>query len=117
LITKREKSQEARMDRVAGMAVFTKVVATGSFSAAARELRVSQASVTKQIKELEGRLEQAGSSGCCPTIRRPSRRCTHCIRRVGISRQRYGPLLIFSSFASAASLHGTAPDLYDAQTV
>jgi len=42
------------MDRVAGMAVFTKVVATGSFSAAARELRVSQASVTKQIKELEG---------------------------------------------------------------
>jgi len=36
------------------MAVFTKVVATGSFSAAARELRVSQASVTKQIKELEG---------------------------------------------------------------
>jgi DNA-binding transcriptional LysR family regulator len=38
-------------------------------------------------------------------------------RRVGISRQRYGPLLIFSSFASAASLHGTAPDLYDAQTV
>jgi DNA-binding transcriptional LysR family regulator len=42
------------MDRVAGMGVFTKVVATGSFSEAARELRVSQASVTKQVKELEG---------------------------------------------------------------
>ena len=41
------------MDRMAGMAVFTKVVSTGSFSAAARELELSQASVTKQIKELE----------------------------------------------------------------
>ena len=35
------------------MAVFTKVVSTGSFSASARELEMSQASVTKQIKELE----------------------------------------------------------------
>jgi DNA-binding transcriptional LysR family regulator len=42
------------MDRMASMAVFTKVVGTGSFSAAARELQLSQASVTKQIKELEG---------------------------------------------------------------
>ena len=41
------------MDRMAGMAVFTKVVSSGSFSAAARELEISQASVTKQIKELE----------------------------------------------------------------
>jgi len=41
------------MDRMAGMAVFTKVVSAGSFSAAARELELSQASVTKQIKELE----------------------------------------------------------------
>jgi DNA-binding transcriptional LysR family regulator len=41
------------VDRVANMAIFTKVVATGSFSAAARELRVSQASVTKQMKALE----------------------------------------------------------------
>ena len=41
------------MDRMVGMTVFTKVVGTGSFSAAARELQLSQASVTKQIKELE----------------------------------------------------------------
>ena len=41
------------MDRMAGMAVFTKVVSTGGFSAAAREFEMSQASVTKQIKELE----------------------------------------------------------------
>jgi DNA-binding transcriptional LysR family regulator len=41
------------MDRMASMAVFTKVVGTGSFSAAARELQLSQASVTKQVKELE----------------------------------------------------------------
>jgi DNA-binding transcriptional LysR family regulator len=41
------------MDRVSGMAVFAKVVATGSFSAAARELEISQASVTKQVQELE----------------------------------------------------------------
>jgi DNA-binding transcriptional LysR family regulator len=41
------------MDRMASMAVFTKVVGTGSFSAAAREMKLSQASVTKQIQELE----------------------------------------------------------------
>ena len=41
------------MDRMVGMTVFTKVIGTGSFSAAARELQLSQASVTKQIKELE----------------------------------------------------------------
>src|SRR5215467_5920694 len=42
------------MDRMASMAAFTKVVGAGSFSAAAREMQVSQALVTKQIKELEG---------------------------------------------------------------
>jgi DNA-binding transcriptional LysR family regulator len=41
------------MDRMTGMAAFTKVVGTGSFSAAAREMQVSQALVTKQIQELE----------------------------------------------------------------
>ena len=41
------------MDRMASMAVFTKVVGAGSFSAAAREMQVSQALVTKQIQELE----------------------------------------------------------------
>jgi DNA-binding transcriptional LysR family regulator len=41
------------MDRIASMAAFTKVVGAGSFSGAAREMQVSQASVTKQIQELE----------------------------------------------------------------
>jgi DNA-binding transcriptional LysR family regulator len=41
------------MDRMASMAAFTKVVAAGSFSAAAREMQVSQALVTKQIQDLE----------------------------------------------------------------
>jgi DNA-binding transcriptional LysR family regulator len=38
---------------MASMAAFTKVVGAGSFSAAAREMQVSQALVTKQIQELE----------------------------------------------------------------
>jgi molybdenum-dependent DNA-binding transcriptional regulator ModE len=59
---KREKSREAPMDRMAGMAVFTKVVSTGSFSAAARELEMSQASATKQIKELESWLGASAQS-------------------------------------------------------
>src|SRR5215468_1936691 len=42
------------MDRMASMAAFTKVVGAGSFSSAARQMQVSQALVTKQIKELEG---------------------------------------------------------------
>lgn len=41
------------MDRMASMAAFTKVVGAGGFSAAAREMEVSQALVTKQIQELE----------------------------------------------------------------
>src|SRR6516165_3295212 len=41
------------MDRMASIATFTKVVGTGSFSAAARQMQVSQALVTKQIQELE----------------------------------------------------------------
>src|SRR5215475_11606006 len=42
------------MDRMTSMAAFTKVVGAGSFTAAAREMQVSQALVTKQIQELEG---------------------------------------------------------------
>ena len=41
------------MDRMSSMAAFTKVVGASSFSAAAREMQVSQALVTKQIQELE----------------------------------------------------------------
>jgi DNA-binding transcriptional LysR family regulator len=53
-MTERDGLREARLDRMASMAAFTKVVGAGSFSAAAREMQVSQALVTKQIQELEG---------------------------------------------------------------
>lgn len=41
------------MDRITAMAVFGKVVEAGSFSAAARQLRLSQAAVSKNIQALE----------------------------------------------------------------
>ena len=44
------------MDRLAAMQVFAKVVETGSFSAAARQLRVGQPAVSKTIAQLEERL-------------------------------------------------------------
>src|SRR5580704_12306356 len=44
------------MDRLAAMHVFVKVVETGSFSAAARQLRVGQPAVSKTVAQLEERL-------------------------------------------------------------
>ncbi len=44
------------MDRFAAMQVFVKVVETGSFSAAARQLRVGQPAVSKTVAQLEERL-------------------------------------------------------------
>ncbi len=44
------------LDRVAGMQVFVSVAALGSFSAAARALRISQTMVTKHISAIETRL-------------------------------------------------------------
>jgi DNA-binding transcriptional LysR family regulator len=41
------------MDRITSMAVFGKVVEAGSFSAAARQLRLSQAAVSKHVQALE----------------------------------------------------------------
>jgi len=49
LFTKRDKSQEARMDRIDSMGVFAKIVEKQSFSGAARELRLSQAAVTSMF--------------------------------------------------------------------
>jgi hypothetical protein len=49
------------MDRMASLAAFTKVVGAGSFSAASSEMKLSQASVTEQIQELEGWLARACS--------------------------------------------------------
>ena len=44
------------MDRLANMTAFAKVVETGSFTGAARHLRVSPTMVSKQVRELEDRL-------------------------------------------------------------
>jgi len=44
------------MDRLAAMEVFVRVVETGSFSAAARHLRVGQPAVSKTVAQLEERL-------------------------------------------------------------
>jgi DNA-binding transcriptional LysR family regulator len=49
----RDKSREANVDRIDSMGVFAKVVAKQSFSGAARELRVSQAVVSKHVRALE----------------------------------------------------------------
>ncbi len=44
------------MDTLSGFSVFTKVVETGGFSAAARELNMSKSAVSKHIAKLEDRL-------------------------------------------------------------
>src|SRR5271155_3177286 len=44
------------MDRLAAMQPFVKVIDTGSFSAAARQLRVGQPAVSKMVAQLEERL-------------------------------------------------------------
>jgi DNA-binding transcriptional LysR family regulator len=44
------------MDRLAGMQTFVTVIETGSFSAAARQMRVGQPAVSKTIAQLEDRL-------------------------------------------------------------
>ena len=44
------------MDRLAAMEVFVRVVETGSFSAAARQLRIGQPAVSKTVAQLEERL-------------------------------------------------------------
>src|SRR5271167_2471609 len=44
------------MDRLAAMQTFIKVIETGSFSAAARQLRVGQPAVSKTVAQLEERL-------------------------------------------------------------
>jgi len=41
------------MDRIESMGIFAKVVAKQSFSGAARELRLSQAAVSKHVRALE----------------------------------------------------------------
>src|SRR5579863_5859511 len=49
-------SSEEYMDRLLAMATFVRVVDTGSFSAAARHLRIGQPAVSKTVAQLEERL-------------------------------------------------------------
>ena len=44
------------MDRLAAMAAFVRVVDAGSFSGAAKQLRIGQPAVSKTIAQLEDRL-------------------------------------------------------------
>src|SRR5260370_12354018 len=44
------------MDRLASMETFIRVVETGSFSSAARQLRVGQPAVSKTVAQLENHL-------------------------------------------------------------
>ena len=46
------------MNRLAAMETFVRVVETGSFSAAARDLKLGQPAVSKTIAQLEKRLGQ-----------------------------------------------------------
>jgi DNA-binding transcriptional LysR family regulator len=59
------------MDRFAAMAAFARVIETGSFSAAARQLRVGQPAVSKMVAQLEDhlgvRLLQRSTRGLTPT--------------------------------------------------
>jgi DNA-binding transcriptional LysR family regulator len=53
LIATRDKSREANVDRIESMGVFAKVIEKQSFSGAARELRLSQAVMSKHVRALE----------------------------------------------------------------
>jgi DNA-binding transcriptional LysR family regulator len=53
LFATRDKSREANVDRIESMGVFAKVIEKQSFSGAARELRLSQAVVSKHVRALE----------------------------------------------------------------
>src|SRR6202048_5167449 len=46
----------AEMDRLAAMEAFVRVIEAGSFSGAARQLRLGQSAISKTIAQLEDRL-------------------------------------------------------------
>lgn len=59
------------MDRLAAMETFVKVVETGSFSGAAKQLNVGQPAVSKTVAQLEGvlgvKLLTRSTRGLTPT--------------------------------------------------
>ncbi len=67
------------MDLLAKMATYVRVVESGSFSAAAKQLRISSAAVSRQIAALEGDLEAS-------LITRSTRRMAITPRRWACSR-------------------------------
>jgi len=84
------------MDRITSMEIFAKVVETGSFSAAARHLRLSQAAASKHVQLLE---EWLGARLLNRTTRRISltdfgvgfhQRCTRILEDVDEARQAAG---------------------------
>src|SRR5271170_1848632 len=52
----RERHSRSKMDRFAVMQMFVRVVEGGSFSSAARSLRIGQSTISKQIAALESQL-------------------------------------------------------------
>lgn len=64
------------MDRYQAMATFVRVVETGSFSAAARQLNVGQPAVSKTVAQLEGRLQVS-------LLTRSTHRLTACLKNGG----------------------------------
>jgi DNA-binding transcriptional LysR family regulator len=57
------------MDRVTAVALFIRVVETGSFSKAAAEFGITQPTATKAVAAMEQRLGR----GCCTAARAASR--------------------------------------------
>jgi DNA-binding transcriptional LysR family regulator len=55
------------MDRLASMETFVRVVETGSFSGAARQLRVGQPAVSKSVAQLEQYLGVKLLTRSCPS--------------------------------------------------
>lgn len=76
------------MDLLEKMATFVRVVETGSFSAAAKRLRISPAAVSRQISTLEGELRvpllrrTTRRMSMTPEGRRYYERCLHVLREV-----------------------------------
>src|SRR5260221_1307824 len=88
------------MDRLASMETFIRVVETGSFSDAARQLRVGQPAVSKTVAQLETylgvKLLTRSTRGLTPTeaglgFFEPAQRADEDDDEAGLAPQRAGP--------------------------
>jgi hypothetical protein len=89
------------MDRIDSMTVFAKVVASRSFSGAARELRLSQAVVSKHVHSLESWLG-ARLSSCSAPVR--------CASGTEIGQMRNGRLPVVAGLLVLASCASIGPN-------